>query len=83
MVKFPKIEYGQISDIWLFGYLDIWQGAPNIAKWGIPEKSKKNAAQTGRPEVRRTLPSKVITKKTDFREFHHVNPLEDLKWAAR
>ena len=47
-------KYGQISD--------IWQGAPNIAKWGIPEKSTKNTAQTGRPEVRRTLQSKVITK---------------------
>jgi len=31
----------------IFGYLDIWQGALNMAKWGIPEKSTKNAAQTG------------------------------------
>ena len=52
----------------IFGYLDIWQGAPNIAKWGIPEKSTKNVAQTGRPEVRRTLQSKVITKNR-FLEF--------------
>ena len=22
----------------IFGYLAIWQGVPNIAKWGIPEK---------------------------------------------
>ena len=29
----------------IFGYLAIWQGVPNIAKWGIPEKSIKNAAQ--------------------------------------
>ena len=66
----------------IFGYLYIWQGAPNIGEWGIPEKSTKNAAQTGPPEVRRTLQSKVITKKIDFREFHHVNPLEHLKWFA-
>jgi len=32
-----------LQDIWLFG--DIWPGAPNMAKWGIPEKSIKNAAQ--------------------------------------
>ena len=46
----------------IFGYLDIWQGALNMAKWGIPEKSTKNAAQAGQPEVRRTLQSKVIIK---------------------
>ena len=37
-------------------------GARNMVKWGVPEKSTKKVAQTGRPEVRRTLQSKVITK---------------------
>ena len=58
----------------ILGYLDIWQGALNMAKWGIPEKSTKNAAQTGRPEVRRTLQSKVITKN----RFSGISP-----WALK
>ena len=66
----------------IFGYLDIWQGAPNIAKWGILEKSTKNAAQTG--HLRSVGHSnQKLSQKIDFREFHHVNPLEHLKWVAR
>ena len=45
-----------------FGYLAIWLGMLNIAKWGIPEKSMKNVAQRRRPEVRRTLQSKAMAK---------------------
>ena len=44
-----------------------------MAKWGIPEKSTKNVAQTGRPEVHRTLQSKVIKKKIDFWNFHSTS----------
>ena len=64
----------------IFGYLDIWQGAPNIAKWGIPEKSAKNAAQVDLRPLGHS--NQKLSQKIDFREFHHVNPLEHLKWVA-
>ena len=43
--------------IWACGHM-----RKNMAKWGIPEKSVKNAAQRCWPQVRRTLQSKVIAK---------------------
>ena len=37
-------------------------GAPNMVKWGAPEKILQNAVQMRRSVVNRTLQSKVITK---------------------
>ena len=68
----------QIMHIMHIIYTPIY--APNMGMWGIPEKCTKNAAQNGRPDVRRTLHSKVVTK-NQFREVHRVNPLEH-KWVA-
>ena len=62
----------------IFGYLAIWQGVPNIAKWGIPEKSIKNAAQKRWPQVRRTFHSKVM----DENGFWNIFPLYIL-WARK
>ena len=43
--------------------MGIWAYAKkNMAKWGIPEKSIKNAAQKRLIQVRRTFHSKVTKK---------------------
>ena len=52
----------------IFGYLAIWLGMLNIAKWGIPEKSMKNVAQRRRHVARRTLQSKGMAK-IDFCDY--------------
>ena len=49
----------------IFGHMGIWAYGhmqKNMAKWGIPEKRIKNAAQRCYSEVPRTLQSKVIAK---------------------
>ena len=58
MVKFPKIDsiFGHMG-IWAYGHIQ-----KNMAKWGIPEKRIKNAAQRCYSEVPRTLQSKVMAK---------------------
>ena len=66
----------------IFGYLAIWQGAPNMAKWGIPEKYIKNAAQKRWPQVRMTLHSKVMAK-TGFGEFPPCISFEYRKSARK
>ena len=43
--------------IWAYGHMQ-----KNMAKWGIPEKRIKNAAQRCYSEVPRTLQSKVMAK---------------------
>ena len=73
-----KILNIQIAKYLIFGYLDIWQGAPNMTKWGIPEKSTKNAAQKRWPRSRRTFQSKVITKNRFSEISPYISP-----WALR
>ena len=50
-----------------------WQ---KVGKWGIPEKSSKNAAQRRWPQVRRTLKSKVMAGYW----FLEINPLYFALW---
>ena len=46
-------------------YLGAYLGAPNMIKWGVPEKFLQNVIQTRCYLVNRTLQSKVMTK-TNF-----------------
>ena len=46
--------------IWAYGHMGICE--KNMGKWGIPEKSIKNAAQKRWIQVRRTFHSKVTAK---------------------
>ena len=55
----PICPYGQI---WAYGHVGIWAYAKKLDKWGIPEKSIKNATQRRWPQVSRTLKSKVMAK---------------------
>ena len=48
----------------IFG--QIWACAKNMAKWGIPEKTIKNATQKRWIQVRRTIQSKVTATKLFF-----------------
>ena len=52
-----------------------------MAKWGVPEKSIKNAAQRRRPLIRKTLQSKVMAQN----RFWEIPPCISLykKGAAR
>ena len=52
-----------------------WQ---KVGKWGIPEKSSKNAAQRRWPQVRRTLQSKVMAGYW----FLEISPLLLYKWGG-
>ena len=48
--KVWSVDHAIIVQIFgLFGYLALWLRAKNMAKWGIPEKSIKNVAQSRRP----------------------------------
>ena len=46
-------------------------GAPNMVKWGVPEKILQNVVQTRCSKVNRTLQSKVMTKSN----FWLISPL--------
>ena len=45
-----------------YGSWGTYLGAPNMVKWGVPEKILQNAVQTRWSLVNRTLQSKVMTK---------------------
>ena len=42
------------------------QVSRKVGKWGIPEKSIKNVVQRRRPQVRKTLQSKVMARNGFF-----------------
>ena len=54
-----------------YAYLGAYLGAPNMVKWGVPEKILQNAVQTRWSEVNRPLQSKVMTKSN----FWQISPL--------
>ena len=55
------------SNMAKFGHMAIY--AKNMAEWGIPEKSIKNAAQKRRIQDRRALHSRVMAKNRFFGNF--------------
>ena len=66
---FKKIEFSLISHSpFLQTYL-VYLGAPNMVKWGVPEKILQNAVQTCWSQVNRTLQSKIMTKSIFLADF--------------
>ena len=47
-------------------------GAPNMVKWGVPEKILQNVVQTRCSQVNRTLQSKLMKKINFLADFHIV-----------
>ena len=65
-------EIGQKFDLAKYACLGLYLGAPNMVKWGVPEKILQNAVQTRWSQVNRTLQSKVMAKSN----FWPISPLQ-------
>ena len=71
-IRAPNTVFGVFGCLWLYiAALGKYLSAPNMVKWGIPEKILQNAFQTRWPCVNRTPHSKVMTKS-------HFRPISSL-----
>ena len=71
-----KAKYSQICQL-------PHLGAPNMAKWGIPEKILHNAVHTCWPYVSRTPQSQKLIPKLIFARFPHCNYKVKLEMVCR